>query len=55
MDQVADRTPRERWGTCCPHDPECDHSFLDGPALARWMDSPLTDAAVLALVHGDYP
>ena len=37
------RTPRQRWGTCCPHDPECDHSFLDVDDLTRWMDTPITD------------
>lgn len=41
-EEVA-RTPRQRWGTCCPFDPECDHSYIDGDALARWMDSPLTN------------
>jgi hypothetical protein len=38
------RTPRERWGTCCPHDPYCDHSFLDDAALAYHLDTPITDA-----------
>jgi hypothetical protein len=43
------RSPRQRWGTCCPHDPECEHSFLDvdgqgdGHDLARWLDTPITD------------
>jgi hypothetical protein len=37
------RTPRERWGTCCPWDPECEHSFLDVAALTRWMDTPLDE------------
>lgn len=36
-------TPRQRWGTCCPRDPACDHSYLDNDALTRWMDSPLSD------------
>lgn len=42
-------TPIERWGTCCPFDPECEHSFLDEADLRRWMDSPLSDATVAAL------
>lgn len=37
------KTPRERWGTCCPSDPECEHSFLDDAELARWMDKPISD------------
>ncbi|MCP4897307.1 MAG: hypothetical protein GY906_10085 [bacterium] len=39
------RSPRERWGTCCPGDPNCEHSFLDYPeeALERHMDTPITD------------
>jgi hypothetical protein len=37
------RSPRERWGTCCPFDPECEHSFLDNDDLTRWMDTPLSD------------
>lgn len=37
-------SPRLRWGTCCPFDPECDHSFMDVDQLARWMDTPITDA-----------
>lgn len=37
------RTPRDRWGTCCPSDPECDHSFLEIDDLWRWMDAPISD------------
>lgn len=43
------RTPLERWGTCCPHDPECDHSYLDaldqgdGRDLERWLNTPISD------------
>jgi hypothetical protein len=40
-------TPRERWGTCCPNDPECEHSFLDVDELTRWMDTPLDDIDLL--------
>lgn len=40
---VAPRSPRQRWGTCCPYDPECEHSFLDDAALTRWMDTPISD------------
>jgi hypothetical protein len=36
-------SPRQRWGTCCPHDPECEHSFLDDTELSRWMDTPICD------------
>lgn len=39
------RTPRQRWGTCCPYDPECEHSFLDVDDLVRWMDTPIDDTA----------
>lgn len=37
------KTPRERWGTCCPYDPECEHSFLEVVDLTRWMDTPISD------------
>lgn len=43
LGQSGARTPRERWGTCCPSDPECDHSFLDVDDLIRWMDTPIND------------
>jgi len=43
-------TPRERWGTCCPFDPECDHSFFDEDELRRWLDAPVTSAEALAIV-----
>ncbi len=36
-------SPRQRWGTCCPDDPECEHSYLGSDDLMRWMDLPLTD------------
>lgn len=36
-------SPRQRWGTCCPWDPECEHSFLDDADLSRWMDTPICD------------
>lgn len=36
-------TPVERWGTCCPFDPKCDHSFLDEAELYAWLRRPLTD------------
>ena len=36
------KTPRELWGTCCPDDPECEHSFMDEPGeLSRYMDTAL--------------
>jgi hypothetical protein len=41
-------TPRQVWGTCCPNDPECEHSYLDVDDLARWMDTPLPLGAVVA-------
>lgn len=37
------KTPRERWGTCCPSDPECEHSFMEGPEFDAWFDTPLSD------------
>lgn len=40
------RTPRQRWGTCCPYDPECEHSFMDHDELARWLDTPISYTAV---------
>ena len=52
--EAATRTPRQRWGTCCPSDPECEHSFMDDEALTEWMDSPISDTAARALV-GDVP
>jgi hypothetical protein len=42
-DDGVGRSPRQRWGTCCPFDPACDHSYLDDAALARWFDSPITN------------
>lgn len=36
-------SPTQRWGTCCPFDPECDHSFMDDRELDRWMRTPITD------------
>jgi hypothetical protein len=41
-------SPRERWGTCCPDDPECSHSFLTLDELSAWMDTPISDARVAA-------
>ncbi len=35
-------SPRQRWGTCCPFDPQCEHSFMDNDVLTRWMDTPIT-------------
>ena len=46
------RTPRQRWGTCCPHDPECDHSFIDSDELARWLDAPITDEQAEEVTRG---
>lgn len=46
------KTPRERWGTCCPWDPECEHSFLDSDDLVRWMNSPLSDAEAARIDGG---
>ena len=38
------RSPRDRWGTCCPFDPECEHSYIENPDdLTRWMDTPIHD------------
>ena len=37
------RTPLERWGTCCPSDPECDHSFMDERECSDWMRTPISD------------
>ncbi len=34
-------TPRNLWGTCCPDDPECEHSFLTSDELSTYMDTPL--------------
>lgn len=49
---MDDRTPRQRWGTCCPYDPACDHSYLDDEELSRWMDTPITDAQAAAETLG---
>lgn len=35
------KTPRERWGTCCPNDPACEHSFMEADELARYLDTPI--------------
>jgi hypothetical protein len=45
------RSPKERWGTCCPSDPHCEHSFLESPDLFRWMNTPISDA-VAAHIDG---
>ena len=45
-------SPRQRWGTCCPHDPECEHSFLDDAELTRWMDTPICDGEAEAWEEG---
>lgn len=45
-------TPRQRWGTCCPNDPECDHSYLDDTFLIRHMDTPLSDFEAEMVVRG---
>ena len=44
---MADRvlpspTPRELWGTCCPDDPECEHSFMETNELTHYLDTPLS-------------
>lgn len=44
-------TPRQRWGTSCPHDPECEHSYLDDRDLTRWMDTALSDDQARLLVQ----
>ena len=41
------RTPRQRWGTCCPFDPECEHSFMEADELTAWMDTPISDKDAL--------
>ncbi len=43
------RTPRQRWGTCCPHDPECDHSFITDSEWDAWVDKPITDNEAAAV------
>ena len=48
------RTPAERWGTCCPFDPECDHSFLDVDELAHWMHTPITDEHAAHIESDDF-
>lgn len=50
---VTHLSPRQRWGTCCPFDPECEHSFMDDDVLANWMDAPITDEKATAIVAGD--
>lgn len=48
------RTPLQRWGTCCPFDPECDHSFMDVETLARWLDSPIDDDRAWSIASDEY-
>lgn len=46
LDALTDdnaQTPRQRWGTCCPNDPECEHSFLDADELTEHMDAPIKE------------
>lgn len=45
-------SPRQRWGTCCPNDPECDHSLMDVDILARYMDTPLSDLEAVMVEAG---
>ena len=40
-------SPRERWGTCCPHDPECEHSFIGNEELRRWLDTPISNSEAM--------
>ena len=49
------RSPIERWGTCCPFDPECHHSFMDDIELDRWMERPLSDAEAETVADGLTP
>lgn len=53
-DPTALMTPAERWGTCCPFDPACEHSLLDPDtdALERRMRTPLTDEQALNVAAG---
>lgn len=53
MTRNDNRSPRQRWGTCCPFDPECEHSFLNTDTLTRWMDAPITDDLAEALEGWD--
>lgn len=34
-------TPRNLWGTCCPDDPQCEHSFMSTNDLLAHMDTPI--------------
>lgn len=40
-------TPRNLWGTCCPDDPQCEHSFMSTNDLSTHMDTPVVAAADL--------
>ena len=37
------RNPRQRWGTCCPFDPECEHSLLTDVELLSHLERPISD------------
>lgn len=45
-------TPLQRWGACCPDDPECDHSHLDDGFLKRHMNTPLSDFEAELVTRG---
>lgn len=43
-------TPRMLWASCCPMDPECDHSLLSNEELSEWMDHELTRDEIMDLI-----
>ena len=52
MSESGYRSPDERWGTCCPFDPECEHSFLNEDALDEHLCTPISDDEAAALSEG---
>jgi hypothetical protein len=49
---TSPRSPRERWGTCCPFDPYCDHSYLADVDLMEWMDRRISDDEAIRVIEG---
>lgn len=48
-------TPRQRWGTCCPFDPACEHSFMDENELEAWLDTPIDHATACDVIGESTP
>lgn len=48
MEEASRQTPKERWGKCCPREPDCEHSFMSHNEVDAWMNQPLLDRQALS-------